>query len=216
LISNDQILLVGGGGHCKSVIEAIESEGKYNISGIIDAPEKVGQTVLGYPIIGTDSDLPQLVSKVGNVIITVGQLKNAAVRIRIFEQLKELGANLPVIIAATARVSKHASLGEGTVVLHNALVNAGAEVGANTIINTGAVIEHDVRIGNHCHISTGALVNGDCEIGNQVLIGSGAVLKQGIKIAGNAVVGAGAVVLQNVNNAEVVVGNPAKEKLRNE
>lgn len=207
-----EILLIGGGGHCKSVIEAIESEGKYAIAGIIDSPEKVGQTVLGYPIIGSDKDFPEFLTKIPTVLITVGQLKSAVVRVKLFEQLKALGAEFPVIIAASAIVSKHAEVGEGTVILHQCVINAGAEIGANNIINTAAVLEHDSKTGNHCHISTGAFINGDCEIGNEVLIGSCAVLKQGLKIGNKAIIGAGSVVIKEVQQGSIVVGNPAKVK----
>ncbi|MBK0401704.1 acetyltransferase [Adhaeribacter sp. BT258] len=210
--AKEPILLIGGGGNCKSVIEAIESEGKYQVAGIVDAPDRVGKLVLGYPIIGSDEDLPEFLKQVPNALITVGQLKSAASRIRIFDAIKAAGARLPVIVASTANVSKHALIGEGTVILHGALVNADAVVGVNNIINTGAIIEHDAVTGNHCHISTGAVLNGDCVVGNEVLIGSNAVLKQGIKIADKAVVGAGSIVLKDVDAGMVVVGNPAKIK----
>src|SRR6476620_8115504 len=132
------IILIGGGGHCKSVIEVIESAGQYKIGGIVDVPEKVGELVLGYKIIGSDNDLPSLMAEFRNFHITVGHIRSNKVRVKMFDQLREKGASLPVIIASTAHVSSHARVNEGSVIMHHAFVNAGAKIGKNCIINTGA------------------------------------------------------------------------------
>ncbi|MEE1176425.1 MAG: acetyltransferase, partial [Paludibacteraceae bacterium] len=113
-----ELILVGGGGHCKSVIEVAESAG-YSILGILDMPEEVGKTVLDYKVVGTDDDIPQFVGK-AEFVITVGFIKNPAIRIRIFDKIKSAGGRLATIIASTARVSKYAEVGEGTVVMHQA------------------------------------------------------------------------------------------------
>lgn len=47
----DQIVLIGGGGHCKACIDVLERQGKYQIAGIIDTDEKVGQDIIGNQII---------------------------------------------------------------------------------------------------------------------------------------------------------------------
>ena len=52
----EKIILVGGGGHCKSCIDVIEQEGAYQIAGVVDVPEKLHQKILGYEIIATDDD----------------------------------------------------------------------------------------------------------------------------------------------------------------
>lgn len=75
----NEIILIGGGGHCKSVIEAAESAGAWQIRGILDAADRVGETVLGYPVIGTDDDIPALIARMPKVrfVITVGYIKTA-------------------------------------------------------------------------------------------------------------------------------------------
>ena len=154
------LILVGGGGHCKSVIEVAESAG-YTILGIDDRPEELGKLVLDYKVIGVDDDIPQYVEKAEFVII-VGFIKNPALRIKLYNKVKEAGGKLATIVASTAHVSKYATLGEGTVVMHQAFVNAGAQIGNNVILNTFTNIEHDAVVGDQCHISTGTMVNGDC------------------------------------------------------
>ena len=125
------LVLIGGGGHCKSVIDVAESAG-YNILGILDMPEDIGKSVLDYKVIGTDDDIPQFVEK-AEFIITVGFIKSPAIRMRLFDKVREAGGKLATIIASTAHVSRYASLDEGTVVMHQAVVNAGAKIGENCI-----------------------------------------------------------------------------------
>ncbi len=180
--TKDKILLIGGGGHCRSCIDVIEQEGKFQIVGIVDLPEKLNQSVLGYSVIGTDTDLPDLVKKHQNVLITVGQIKSPARRIELFMFLKDINALFPVIRSPLAFISPHASVDEGTIVMHNALINAGAQIGRNCIINTKALVEHDAVIEDHCHISTGAIINGGVVVGREPFIGSGSVTKEYITI----------------------------------
>ena len=185
------IILVGGGGHCASVIDVIEQQGKYTIKGIIDTKEHVGKQVLGYKIIGTDDDLEKLYLTCPNAIISVGQIKSSALRVRLFQKLKTIGYHLPVVISPLAYVSKHAIIEEGTIIMHHALVNAGAKIGKNCIVNTKANIEHGVVIDDFCHISTGAIVNGDCVIGRGTFIGSNATISNGVTIPPNSIISAG-------------------------
>lgn len=206
------LVLLGGGGHCKSVIEVAESAG-YTILGILDMPEMVGTSVLGYPVLGTDDDIPQYVDK-AEFVITVGFIKNPAIRIKLYNRVKEAGGKLATIIASTAYVSKYATIGEGTVVMHHAFVNAGAKVGNNVILNTFSNIEHDAVIGDQCHISTGTMVNGDCRIGNNCFIGSQSVLANGITIGDDIIVGAGSLVRKSINVKGIYSGNPAILKIK--
>ncbi|MBR2154092.1 MAG: acetyltransferase [Bacteroidaceae bacterium] len=206
------IILVGGGGHCKSVIEAAESAG-YNILGILDMPEDVGKDVLSTKVIGTDDDIPFYVNK-AEFVITVGFIKNPATRIRLYNQVKTSGGKLATIIASSAYVSKYASIGEGTVVMHHAFVNAGAKVGDNVILNTFTNIEHDATIGGQCHISTGTMVNGDCKVGENVFIGSQSVLANGITVGNDIIVGAGSFVRKSISEKGIYSGNPAILKIR--
>lgn len=205
-MTKSDILLVGGGGHCRSCIDVIEQEDRYRIAGIVDLPEKVGQDLLGYPILASDAELPRLVQDYGHFLITLGQIKSPALRIAIFHRLKELGAILPTIVSPLAYVSRHASVGEGTIVMHRSVVNAGAQVGRNCILNTFALIEHDALIGDHCHISTAAVLNGGTRVADGVFIGSNATTRQGIEIGPGTVVGAGVGVMNDLPAGTIYKG----------
>jgi len=176
------LILVGGGGHCKSVIDVAESAG-YTILGVLDRPEEVGKRVLNYQVIGTDDDMVKYADK-AEFVVTVGQIKTSALRVKLHNELVKAGCKLATIVSPYAHVSHYASLGEGTVVMHQAVVNADVHIGKGCIINTFANIEHDAQIGNYCHVSTGAMVNGGAQIDNETFLGSQSVVNQGVNIMG--------------------------------
>lgn len=188
------IILVGGGGHCHSCIDVIEKEDRFTIVGVVDLPGKQGQTILGYPVIGTDDDLPNLVNPETAFLITIGQIGSPSMRKILYRKLKELNATLPVIISPLAYVSPHARVAEGTIVLHGVIINACASIGTNCIINTNSLIEHDSVVGDHCHIATGAIVNGGVDVGDETFLGSGAVTRQNTSIPAGSFVKANAIV----------------------
>ena len=185
------LYLIGGGGHCKSCIDVIESTNAFSIKGIFDQAANVGKKVLNYEIIGTDDDIKNYVSSENYFLITVGQIKSAESRINIFKILSALKANIAIVISPRSHVSKYAKIGAGTIIMHDSLLNADSIVGENCIINTKSLIEHDVLIRSHCHISTAAVVNGNCVIEEGCFIGSNAVLREGSKIPANAIIPAG-------------------------
>lgn len=193
----EKIILIGGGGHCKSCIDVIEQEGRFTIAGIVDVPEKKQHKVLGYPVIGTDADLAELIKIFSNVLITLGQIKSPNRRMELFNDVVQMGVCLPVIQSPLAYISHHAHVAEGTIVMHHALINAGASVGKNCIINTNALVEHDAFIEDHCHISTGAVVNGGVTIGSGSFFGSAAVSKEYTSIPANSFIKANSLYRKN-------------------
>ncbi len=184
------LLLIGSGGHARSLIELIESAAHWRIHGLVGLPQQCGSSVLGYPVIGSDADLPLLVEDCSAAVLAIGQLPDPAPRQRLAAQLERLGYEFPVLISPHAVVSRHTYLGPGTTVAHGVIVNAGAVVGDHCILNSRALIEHDVQIGNHCHVSTGVLVNGGVRVGSGSFIGSGAIIREGLELPPLSVIGA--------------------------
>lgn len=180
----EKIVLIGGGGHCHSVIDVIEQENRFEIIGIVDTKESIGKKVLDYEIIACDDDLETIFGTCKNAIITVGQIESNKIRVKIYNKLKEIGFNLPVIISPFAYVSKHSLIEEGTVIMHQALINANVKIGKNCIINTKALIEHDCIVEDNCHISTSSVLNGGVTVKENSFFGSNATSKQGIEIDG--------------------------------
>jgi len=189
-----EIILIGGGGHCKSVIDIIEQERQFEIAGIVDKLELLGSDILGYSVIGIDSDLGNLAKKYQYALVTVGQIKSPSLRKKMFDLATEAGFILPSIISPNAYVSQHASIGNGVTIMHDALINANATIADNCIINSKALIEHDCHIFEHCHISTNAVINGGVVVESGCFIGSGAITKESITIQKNSFIKAGSVV----------------------
>jgi sugar O-acyltransferase (sialic acid O-acetyltransferase NeuD family) len=162
---------------------------------------------LGYEVIATDAELPQLVKEYRYGFITVGQFQSPDLRIRLYQRAVEIGFTLPSVVAPTAHVSRHASIGAGTIVMHGAIVNAGAKIGKNCIINSRALVEHDTVVEDHCHISTGAILNGSVRIGAGSFVGSGCAIKDGVEIGENCIVGMGLCVRHNQANNTKFLGH---------
>lgn len=190
----------------------IEAEGRYRIVGILDASGPGAGSVSGYPVLGTDDEMPALAAAGRHFLMTIGQIKSPAARVRAFGRLASLGAVLATVAAPTAFVSGRARLGRGTIVMHRAVVNAGAVVGENCIVNTGAIVEHDAEVGSHCHVSTAAVVNGGARIGEGTFLGSGSVVLNQASVGRDCVVGAGAVVVGDAVGPGTYAGVPARRR----
>ena len=181
-----KIILIGAGGHCKSCIDVIEIQKKFKIVGLVDNKKKF--FMINYKIIGEDKELKKFSKKAQYALITTGQIKNSKIRESLFNKALNNGFKFPTIISPIAYVSKHASIGQGTIVMHGSIINAGAKIGKNCIINSKSLVEHDAIIGDHCHLATRSTVNGGVIIKNNTFIGSGSVIRQNIKIGKNCLV----------------------------
>lgn len=194
-MSGVPLLLVGAGGHARSCIDVIEQDGRFTVAGLVGTSDQVGSSVLGYPVLGSDTDLPYLLRDYAHALVTVGQIKTPAPRIHLFNLLRSHWCALPVVVSPLAHVSRHAVVGSGTIVMHGAIVNAGAKVGKNCIINSMALVEHDSTVADHCHIATGVAINSSVQIGEGTFIGSKVSVRQGARIGEHCVIGMGMRVL---------------------
>ncbi len=178
---NNKIILVGGGGHCRSCIDVIEQESRFEIAGIIDNNKQIGSKILNYEIIGRDNDLKNLKKDYKYALITVGQIKSSNIRQNLFSLLKTIGYELPIVTSPYAYVSKHSQINSGTIIMHHAFINSNVQIGYNCIINTKAIIEHDVTIHENCHISTGAIINGGVIVNKNTFLGSSSVCIENVQ-----------------------------------
>ena len=205
------IILVGGGGHCKSVIDVLVDSQEFKIIGILDMKDKVGSNLLGFPIIGTDEDIPKLIMKYENFHINIGHILSNVSRVNLYHRIESLGGIFPIIKAYDAHISKYAFINPGTFIGHKAFINAGAKIGCNCIINTGAVIEHDSIVENHSHISTCVTVNADCQVGEGSFLSSHVVINRGVKIPPESKIYSGTIVTKSFKERGISLkGIPAK------
>lgn len=201
-----EIILVGAGGHAHACIDVIEHQSIYNIAGLVGTAEELGDIHCGYSVIATDADLKKLAEQYQYAFIAVGQIRSATQRVDLYNAAIAAGFDMPTIIDPSARVSNHASVKAGTIVMQQVIVNAGASIGENCILNTKSLIEHDTTIESHCHISTGAILNGNVNVATGAFVGSGVIVKEGVNIGENALVGMGTTVRHDVNANKQFLG----------
>lgn len=206
------ILLIGGGGHCRSVLDTIFELNEYLKLGIIDKKENIGKKIMGVSVIGCDDDLTDLFNNGYNyAFITVGSIGNPSSRIRLFEILTNIGYEIPAIIDSSAKISKYAKIEKGVFIGKLCIVNSGNHIKKGAIINTGSIIEHDCQISSFVHIAPGVVLGGGVRIGDNTHVGINTSVKQQVNIGSNSVIGMGSVVLEDVNNNTLAYGNPCKE-----
>jgi UDP-perosamine 4-acetyltransferase len=199
----DKIVLIGGGGHCKVVIDAIRKVGLYEITGILDLKMPRGERVLGIEVLGGDALLQELYNSGTKLaFITVGSTKDCAIRLKLYNMLKKIGFSLPVIVHPNSVIGEGVSASEGTFVAGGVVINAGTEIGKNAIINTSSSIDHDCEIGDFVHIAPGVILSGGVKVGDSVHIGTGANVVQYLNVGKGAFVPAGVTVIKDVSDNE--------------
>lgn len=201
----ENIILVGYGGHGKSILDTLTGMNKYHILGYTDVSEQYSTEDITY--LGTDETLRQYVDKETCCIaMGIGYLGEGTIRNDLFFELKKLGYHFPILHDKSAIIAQNASILEGTFIGKGAVINAGAKVGKMCILNTRSIIEHECVIGNFSHIAVNTTLCGNVCVGENVFIGAGSVIVQGIKIGNNAIIGAGSLVLRNIDENEKVFG----------
>ena len=203
----NRLVLMGGGGHAKSVLDAALRMKLYEEIVITDCNIPVETRIMGCQVVGNDEMLPELFEKkFTKAFITVGSIKDTSLRYRLYNRAEKIGFIFPNIVDPSAVVSEYARLAEGIFVGKNALVNADADIGKMAVINSGSIIEHECLIGKFTHISVGAVICGNVKIGDNVFIGANATVIQGVKIGMNSIIGAGSIVLKDVPENTTVIG----------
>lgn len=198
----DRIILLGSGGHARSVVDVIESMDAYDIYGFVDEAEKGSSVYRGYKMIGHDDNLQEIYDLgIRYAFVCVGYLGQGRVRDGLYRRLKQIGFELPVLIDPTAVLARDARVGEGTFIGKKVVINSKAAVGKMAIINTSAVVEHDCKIGDYCHISVNSTLCGEVHIEDRSFVGAGATVIQKIRVGKDCVIGAGSIVVHNLEDS---------------
>ena len=195
----NNVILYGASGHCKVIVDILQSNNQV-IAAIIDDAPKLDK-ILGLEILNSnDFDF----SNEQNMILSIG---NNKVRKKLASKLT---VNFVTAIHSKSIISKSVIIGDGTVVMAGAIINPEAKIGSHCIVNSGAVVEHDCIISDFAHISPNASLAGGVVVGEGSQIGIGATVIQGVKIGKWVTVGAGSVIIKDVPDYSVIVGNPGR------
>jgi len=205
------VLVLGGGGHAKVVIDVLLQQ-KKEIIGFSD-PDVNKVSVLGVSRIGNDNDILLRYSPLETFLINgLGPIATNTHRQQLYNKFKKAGFCFESLVHPSAELGLDVRLGEGCQVMAGAVIQSGSTIGSNTIVNTRASVDHDCRLGAHVHIAPGAILCGHVQVDDGGYIGAGASIIQGIQIGENATIGAGAAVVRHVQPGATVVGVPAKER----
>lgn len=207
----NKLVLLGGGGHCKSVIDVALQMKKFDEIVITDPHIPVGTLVMGCKVVGTDDCLKDLYDNgFEYAFITVGSVNINSVRDKLARKAEKMGFTFPIIIDPSAVVAGSAIIGKGTFIGKNVIINSDTKIGANCIINTGAIIEHECLVDDFTHVSIGCILCGEVSIGRNSFVGAGSTVIQCLNIGDDVVIGAGAVVNKDIPSKCTAVGIPAK------
>lgn len=207
----NKLVLIGGGGHCKSVLDAALRMDTFSDIVITDSVIPAGTKVLGCEVVGTDDCLESLLLYgYEYAFVTVGSIRVESLREKIVAKAETLGFKFPNMVDPSAIVSSTAVIGDGSFVGKNVTINADVNIGQHCIINTGSIIEHECDVQDFVHISVGSILCGEVSVGRSSFIGAGSTIIQCLEIGNNAVIGAGAVVNKDIPSKCTAVGIPAK------
>lgn len=206
MFDDSKIILVGGGGHALSLLEAFPDNcsayGYFDISPVATMP---------IPYLGSDIKAPQYIGEgySMHIAFVYAGLPLMEKRRKLISLYENFGATFSSIIATTAIITRHSIIGKGTAILNGAIINR-AIIGDHSIVNSGAIVEHDCHIGSNTFIAPGVVIGGGTIIGDNCFIGLGSRLKNGIIVAPGVTIGMGATVTGNLTNPGIYNGTPLR------
>lgn len=209
------IILIGGGNHAHYSIDIIEKEDKYNILGIIDSVQEVGSIRFGYPILGRQEDIKDIIKNYSDPRCPVGGLITMGdnwSRYYVRQQIEQLVPGFPWFnaIHPSVIIGNDVQLGHGIIAMAGVIFNPKSVIKDFTFFATGAQIEHDCMIREYASVSAGSTMGGFVDLGRFSAITLGVTIADRIKIGENSVIGAGSLVLKDIPDNILAYGSPAK------
>jgi len=208
-VSRD-LIIIGAGGDGRNAADIAQEPGsEWNLLGFVDDdPKKQGLRINGVPVLGTTADLHRFDS--ARFVVLVGHAENWFIGKKRVRELALEPERYATIVHHTSIVSKHATIGPGSVILPLVTVMANAEVGSHTFIASKANVGHDSRVGDYASISVLTVVAGNVTIEEGAYVGMGVSIRGGITVGKWSIVGMGSVVTSDVPAYHVVAGVPAR------
>jgi len=207
------LIILGAGGTGREVAEAVDdinSMGqKWNFLGFLDDDrQKHGKEYNGHPVLGSISTAAEYLTC--QFVIVLGNHRDPGLSKRVLDGLSLDRGRFATIVHPTARVSNHAELGPGTIVLQNSVITVNVRIGSHVLLLFGSQIGHDCRIEDYVVIAPNAVLAGGVCVGEGCYIGANATIIQKTKVGPWSCVAMGAAVFADVSAHSTVVGNPAR------
>jgi sugar O-acyltransferase (sialic acid O-acetyltransferase NeuD family) len=210
-MTKSNLLVFGSGGHACSVLDAIDSDGRFTVVGLIDSFQKRSGTILGYAVLGSELDLPTVCTAhdVNQIVIAIGDNYS---RLVVKRKIQKIWPKIqyPSIIHKSAIISPKSKIGEGTLIMAGSIINSNSTIGDFCIINTNTVIEHDCTLESYVSVGPSACVGGKVTLKKRAAVMLGTSVVHGVTVGQDSVIGAGSVVLNDIEPNVVSVGIPSK------
>lgn len=200
------LLVLGGGGHGRTVVEAAQLSGRFSQVVVVDANACKEWTFAACRCVGDEAEIPAPPDK-WQFAAAVGE---SALRKRLFDEYCGKGYAPASVFHPAANISRSARMGRGCVILASSVVGVESTLADGVIVNNGAVVEHDCNIGEFVHLAPGAVIAGGATLGAQSFMGSNSSIRHGISVSAGVTIGNGAVVASSITVSGIYVGNPAK------
>lgn len=211
-----KIILYGGGGHAKTLIDLIRGDDRFDLIGIVDDVQPVGATVLGIPVIGIGDDLVRIrATGVSLAVNAIGGIGNPDIRWRIFQRIEAAGFAQPSLVHPRAFVEETVRIDDAVQVLAGTYISSDSSVAYGTVLNAGVILSHDNHLGRCVNLSPGATLGGNVSIGDFTQVGMRATINAGVTVGSHVRIGNGATVKSDVpNGVRVYAGTIWPERKR--
>ncbi len=204
-VDDAKIVVYGGGGHGKAVIDFIRALSTYTVVGVLDDGMPAGADVLGAPVLGGEAHLETLRSQgIGLAANAVGGIHSITQRIQVFERLAQAGFVCPALVHPSAYVEPSAAISAGAHIFPHAYVGSAARIGYGCLINTGAIVSHDCSLAEYVNLSPGVILAGSVQVGTGSLLGMGVNVNLGVVIGERVRIGNGAIIKGDVKDGQIV------------
>ncbi len=205
------IVIIGASGHGSMLLDCIEKQGRYTVLGFLDSFKEKGTAQNGYRILGSEQDLPHLMTQYSlhGVILAIG---NNWKRKNMVDQIYEIAPSLEFVTAIhpSAVIGKDVVVGRGSVIMPGAIVNANSRIADFCILNTNSSLGHDGCMEKFSSIASGVCTGGNLILGSFSAISLGAKVIEEITVGEHSIIGAGSLVVKDVDSYSVVYGSPAR------
>jgi sugar O-acyltransferase (sialic acid O-acetyltransferase NeuD family) len=207
LMAKTRLLVVGAGGHGRSVAEAAELPDQFDVIGFLDDTLPTGTLVPGWPVLGPVGSTVNYRAATKRAIVVIG---NNYVRDKLMQQLTTAGFEWSTVVHPLAVVSPRAVLGEGSAVMASAIVATEARLGQGSIVNCGAVVDHHAIVEDFGHLGVNACMAGGTVLGRGAWMQAGSALGYGVKVPPGVTLAPG----EAVNNKIIKYKNDERIKFK--
>lgn len=202
-ISNENLLIVGCGGHSKVVFDIAQYYGFKNIKFFNEKKNNLDDFFKNKIIMNIKKNY------FGYFIVAIG---DNFIREKVYHKfLEDYKSAKPInLIHPNSVISKSCNLGLGNVIMSNVVLNSSVKLGNGIIINTSSTVDHDSKLENFSSLAPGVNIGGNVTVGERTSILIGASIKHNIKIGDDSVVGGSSFVNRDIGKNKLAYGIPAK------